>query len=319
MPRTRSINAVEQVEAPSRPVRLSSPPLPAAVRPLRIGDAPAVTRLKGRRISKVWGRRDLPSMFGQVDDREEPVGEIWFEDPLRPDVPLLVKYLFTSEKLSVQVHPDDAIAKRAGQKSGKDEAWVVLASEPDSEIGIGLKKTLSDAELRSAALDGSIEELVDWRPAAAGDTYYSPAGTIHAIGPGLMLVEIQQNVDLTYRLYDYGRPRDLHLDEAVPAADPRPYQPPVTPYRLSDAREILVHGQAFVLERWTGARTGILPVSAEEPVWMVPLKGSGMIGNQPVAPGSVLLVEGQAALELGTDADVLIAYCGTDVRQALVL
>lgn len=319
MPRTRLINAAEQVEPLSRPVRLGSPPVPAPVRPLRIGDGPAVTRLEGRRISKVWGRRDLPSMFGPVEDGDEPVGEIWFEDASRADVPLLVKYLFTSEKLSVQVHPDDAIARRAGQKSGKDEAWVVLASDPGSEIGIGLKKTLSDVELRSAALDGSIEELVDWRPAAAGDTYYSPAGTIHAIGPGLVLVEIQQNVDLTYRLYDYGRPRELHLDKAVPAADPRPYQSPITPYRLPAGREILVHGQAFVLERWTGARTGTLSASAEEPVWVVPLQGGGMLGNQRVAPGSVLLVEGRAALELRADSDLLVAYCGAEVRQALVL
>src|SRR3546814_2738640 len=91
---------------------------------------------------------------------------------------------------------------------GKDEAWLILAAEPDSTIALGTKRPVGREELRDAALDGSIEDLLDWKPVKAGDFYYSPAGTVHAIGAGITLIEVQQNVDLTYRLYDYGRPRD---------------------------------------------------------------------------------------------------------------
>ena len=132
---------------------------------------------------------------------------------------LLVKYLFTSERLSVQVHPDDDAATAAGHDRGKDEAWLILDAEPGAEIAIGLKKQLSTEALKASALDGSIVDRLDWREVAPGDAFYSPAGTLHAIGAGLTLLEVQQNADITYRFFDYGRDRELHLDEAVAAAD----------------------------------------------------------------------------------------------------
>lgn len=278
----------------------------------------AVTKLESRRLEKVWGRRDLPATFGPVAPTDEPVGEIWFEDRDRDDLPLLVKYLFTSEKLSVQVHPGDAMAKREGLKSGKDEAWVVLQAEPEAEIGIGLRERLSKTELRRAAVSGSIEQMVDWRAASAGDSYYSPAGTIHALGPGLVLVEVQQNVDVTYRLYDYGRPRELHLDRAVPAADPVPYEAPVQPRLMSNGREILVHGQAFVLERWTKPVVGTLSASADQPVWLIPLRGGGRLAADQFAAGEVWVAEGEAALTLDADGELLVAYCGAEVDEHLL-
>lgn len=90
-------------------------------------------------------------------------------------------------------------------------------------MGIGTKAPLSPADLRSAALDGSIEQLIDWRPACRGDVFYIPAGTVHAIGAGVSIIEVQQNADITYRIYDYGRPRELHLEEAAAAAQAEPY------------------------------------------------------------------------------------------------
>jgi mannose-6-phosphate isomerase len=107
-------------------------------------------------------------------------------------------------------------------------------------------------ELREAALQGTLEELVHWQPVKAGDIFYSPAGTVHAIGAGVSLIEIQQNVDVTFRLYDYGRDRELHLQEAVAVADLQPYALPCQRHECSPGRNIAAAGGAFVLERWCG-------------------------------------------------------------------
>src|SRR5690606_21069723 len=122
---------------------------------------------------------------------------------------LLVKYIFTSEKLSVQVHPSDAQAAlgEPGDR-GKEECWLVLDAEPGAQLGLGLTRNLAQDELRAAALDGSIEDMLGWRSVSPGDFFRILPGTVHAIGPGLSLVEVQQNSDTTYRLYDYGRPRE---------------------------------------------------------------------------------------------------------------
>jgi mannose-6-phosphate isomerase len=268
----------------------------------------AVTRLIERRVEKVWGRRDLPEHFGAIGAQDEPVGEIWFEDPARRDLPLLVKYLFTSEKLSVQVHPGDALARKAGFERGKEEAWLILRAEPGATIGLGLKHPASKDELRAAALDGSIEQMLDWRPVAAGDFLHSPAGTVHAIGPGLALIEIQQNVDLTYRLYDYGRPRELHVEEAVEAADPRPYDPPMRLHRVDERREIL-RGRDFSIERMRGERHGAL-TAGEAPVWLVPVSGTTIVAGQALEPGTVWLADAPSSLSLGEGAELLVAYSG---------
>jgi mannose-6-phosphate isomerase len=271
-------------------------------------------RLTTRRVEKPWGRRDLLPQFGAVPAGDAPVGEIWFEDPRGGEPPvLLVKYLFTSERLSIQVHPDDMLARARGRDRGKEEAWVVLEAEPDAEIGIGLCEPVDRVRLRAAALDGSIVDLVDWRPAAAGDYYYSPAGTVHALGGGLKLIEVQQHADLTYRLYDYGRPRELHVDDAVEAADPIPYAPPFEPYAQAPGRLILAAGRKFVLERWRGAhRTQLL--SFGRPIWLIPVAGAVRLDPDLLEPGTVWLLEGGGKLVLDADADLLIAYPGGEVR-----
>lgn len=278
----------------------------------------AARKLIERRVEKIWGRRDLPGMFGGSHGGEEPLGEIWFEHPERPDADLLVKYLFTSEKLSIQVHPDDDAAARSGHRSGKDEAWVILRAEPGATIGLGLRERVPPERLRSAALSGSIENLVDWREVGAGDILYSPAGTVHAIGPGLTLIEIQQNVDLTYRLYDYGRPRDLHLDQAIAAADPAPYANRAAPFALRGGREIVARGAAFVLERWSEVRAGTLRASPDHPVWLVPVSGEGEVSGQRLEPGTVWFVDGEEALTLRQGSELFVAYSGAAVRDDLI-
>jgi mannose-6-phosphate isomerase len=132
----------------------------------------------------------------------EKIGEVWFEGPPKP--PLLIKFLFTTEPLSVQVHPE-----------GKTEMWHILAAEPGAKIAAGFRETISVERLRASALSGEIVELLEWFEARPGDTFFIPAGTVHAIGAGLVLCEIQQHSDTTYRLFDYGRPRELHLDEGA--------------------------------------------------------------------------------------------------------
>jgi mannose-6-phosphate isomerase len=282
--------------------------------------AMTATQLVTRRVEKLWGRRDLPPAFGAVPDDEEPVGEIWFEHPDGRQPELLIKYLFTAEKLSIQVHPDDESARARGERSGKDEAWLVLAADPGATIGIGLTEEVDREELRAAALEGRIEQLLDLRPARAGDNYYSPAGTVHALGPGLTLVEVQQNVDLTYRLYDYGRPRELHLDEAVAVADPAPYVAPFEAYEMSNGREILADCPAFVLERWRGAASGMLQAEEGRPVWVVPVEGSGgRIAGDPLEPGTAWLAEGPVELRFPSGSDTLIAYPGKGVRKDLLV
>jgi mannose-6-phosphate isomerase len=175
---------------------------------------------------RVWGRRDLRPFFPQPF--KAPVGEAWFQcdgdpqsfgtavDPSHPGIcPLLVKLLFTSERLSVQVHPGDEYAERHHSSLGKTEAWYVLDAQPPGEVAVGFRSALTREKFKAAARSGEIERLLDWRKVNAGDVIFTPAGTVHAIGAGLTICEIQQNSDITYRLYDYGRPRELHLERGA--------------------------------------------------------------------------------------------------------
>ena len=264
-------------------------------------------RLASRPVERIWGRRTLPPGFPAPEPGGEPIGEIWFEDPAGAEAELLVKYLFTSERLSVQVHPDDEAARAMGYPRGKDEAWYILGAEPGATIGLGLVREVTPEALRAAALDGSIERLLDWRPAEAGDIFYSTAGTIHAIGAGLSLIEIQQNLDLTFRLYDYGRPRELHLDQALAVARPAPWTPPFAPEEPVPGRTILAAGGAFVLER----RQGDWGTGGDAVV--VPLAAAGTIDGQRLEAGTVWKVEAEAAIE---GADVLLAYPGAEPRAS---
>jgi mannose-6-phosphate isomerase len=259
--------------------------------------------LQPRRVEKVWGRRDLGPPFGDVPADREPIGEIWFEAPAQVEASLLVKYLFTSERLSIQVHPDDSVARASGSPSGKDEAWLVLSADPGATIGLGLTAEVSADALRAAALDGSIEALVDWRPVRSGDVFYSPAGTIHAIGPGLRLIEVQQNVDLTYRLYDYGRPRELHLDEAVAVARPEPFRGEQRPVPIGVGRTLICAGDKLRIERCVGQGRFDL----EDSAWLIPLAGEAAVDGHELPPGSVWMSQ-DARLDLAEGAEVLVAF-----------
>jgi mannose-6-phosphate isomerase len=268
-------------------------------------------RLSPRAVEKPWGRHGLPSgLVGAGADAR--IGEIWFEDVRGgAAAPLLVKYLFTSESLSVQVHPDDDLARAAGLTGGKDEAWLVLEADPAAQIGIGLRQPVERAALLEAALDGSIEQLLDWRAAAPGSFHHLPAGTVHALGAGVTLVEIQQNADITYRLYDYGRPRQLHVDKAIEAARlqqaPASLQAPTG----SPDRAIMVEGGSFVVEIWSGPRAATLIAGDADLLWAVPLEGDAIVAGTTIKPGEAWLVEGEAPVALDRAGALLLAYPGS--------
>jgi mannose-6-phosphate isomerase len=263
-------------------------------------------RLSTITVEKPWGRKRLWSGFANPDGAK--IGEIWFEAPPGSEPDLMVKYLFTSEKLSIQVHEDDATAQAHGRKRGKDEAWVILDAEPDATIALGLKEATDLATLRTAAVDGSIEHLVDWRPVKAGDVIYSAARTVHAIGAGLTLIEVQQNVDLTFRLYDYERPRELQLDAGIAVSVPAPFFAPPVIGDIGDGRSILCEGGKFVLERWSwdGTRNSVLPQGLQG--WLIPVSGSGRIGDETFSAGECWILEGAISLTIDKESDVLFAY-----------
>jgi mannose-6-phosphate isomerase len=270
------------------------------------------TRLTTLRVEKPWGRHNLWPGFVDVPASSAAVGEIWFDVPKSggdiAEPELMVKYLFTSERLSIQVHPDDAMARAAGYKRGKDEAWLVLAAEPDSTIALGLREATTREALAAGALDGTIVDMVDWKPVKAGDVIYSAAGAVHAIGAGITLIEVQQNVDLTYRLYDYGRPRELHLKAGIAVSDPVPFVAPPVPGEIAPGRTILCEGGKFVLERWSwnGGRTVTLPDGVLG--WLVPVTGSGGIGGARFEAGECWIIDGTVELMPDIGSDLLFAY-----------
>lgn len=200
---------------------------------------------------RVWGTRDISLLYPHKAARqaqEGPIGEVWLtgdeckiangdlQGQTLADVtkkygrellgdaakdvsrfPLLMKFLMPKEKLSVQVHPDDEGARKIGQACGKTECWYVLAAERGAQVGLGLKHGVTRDEVKKAIVENRLEPLMNWVDIKPGDLVYVDAGTIHAIGPGSIIVETQQNSDTTYRLYDYGRGRELHIEQGMAA------------------------------------------------------------------------------------------------------
>jgi mannose-6-phosphate isomerase len=264
-----------------------------------------------RVVHKPWGVRDLQP-WSSLDASSDAVGELWFERADEPALApaLLLKLLFTSEPLSIQVHPDDTFARAMGMPNGKSEAWYILSAEPDARIGVGLKHRITPQQLRASIEDGSIAELVDWRPVAKDDVIYIPAGTIHAIGAGIVLAEIQQRSDTTFRLFDFGRQRELHEDNGVAVAHPWPLRAPCHPARLTTARTVLVASRHFVLERLELPESSSWALLAESETWILVLGGHAAIGLTAGSIGQAVFVGGgRSSIEVGADGlSALIAY-----------
>lgn len=265
-------------------------------------------RLATRAVAKPWGRTSLPAPF--VAPAGERIGEIWFEPPAAcPGV--LIKYIFTSEKLSVQVHPNDAQAAAAGLGvTGKEECWLVIAAEPGANLGIGFNRAVDPATMRSAALDGSIEQLMAWYPVAPGDFFFIPAGTVHAIGAGVSLIEIQQNTDITYRLYDYGRPRELHLDAGIAVARGVPHDPALRRHIPARGTVELVDGAHFRAHRIDGLPDAATIARYAGPVLVLPRTGVVTIGTESLEPGTCGLAHGLGEVGFAADGAAIVVAAG---------
>ena len=264
-----------------------------------------MTGLPIRTVEKPWGRDVLPAPFTAPPGKR--IGEIWFEPPA--ELPsLLVKYIFTSEKLSVQVHPDDNQARASGHgENGKEECWLVIDAEPGATLGIGFRDSISSEAMRAAALDGSIEDLLVWHPVRAGDFFYIPANTVHAIGAGVSLIEVQQNADITYRLYDYGRPRELHLDEGIAVATGEPHDPRLRFHVPERGTVELANGRYFMLHRLDGAPEEALRARYAGPMLVIPRVGEVRRGKERFKPGTCAYAACIDELEFPADGLTLIA------------
>ena len=245
--------------------------------------------LETRTVEKPWGKDVLPPPFETPQGKR--IGEIWFVPPA--DLPqLLVKYLFTSEKLSVQVHPSDAQTEAAGLgRQGKEECWLVIDAEPGATLGIGFDDAIDAATMRAAAEDGSIEGRLTWHEVKAGDFFYIPANTVHAIGGGCSIIEIQQNSDITYRLYDYGRPRELHLDESIAVAKGEPYGAELRRH-VPEGDVSLVDGPYFRLDQLEGLPSAEQAARYHGCLLVIPRTGKACVEGEPVLPGQCALAHG---------------------------
>ncbi len=250
-------------------------------------------RLPASFKEKVWGALDLSPWYAAP---EKKIGEVWFE----ADLPLLVKFVFTNERLSVQVHPDDAFAAAHEKSLGKTEMWYVLRADPGAKIALGFREPITRERLRESSLSGEIEGLLHWIDVKQGDAFFIPAGTVHAIGAGLALCEVQQHSDITYRLYDYGRPRELHLDKAMQvssleASNAKSVALPIdckyfhtemarftTPIEYPAARDRF---HLLIFAGGSGKIAGQLFREGE--AWLVPA-GAGMFSIEPAEPTKFL-------------------------------
>ncbi len=248
-------------------------------------------------VSRIWGYDDLRPWFDYVAGQgTEPIGEVWLTGdecrvasgphagkklgemfPAAPSAmlgpgaaaaqsPLLIKVIFARQKLSVQVHPDDRLAQEYGQPRGKTECWYALSAEPGAQVAAGLKPGVSIEEVRAGIKGGTLEQSLKVLPVRRGDMVLVDAGTVHAIWPGSILLETQQNSDTTYRMYDYGRPRELHVEKSLEAMRFET-RAGLVPPRVLDDRTILIDVEYFRVERIpvAGRRTSATLPGPEEP------------------------------------------------------
>ena len=281
-------------------------------------------RIAPKFVGRVWGFEDLRPWYDCVAEGGELIGEVWLtgdeclvatgqhagktlgglfgEAPeallgaallgavaRSPASPLLVKVIFAREKLSVQVHPDDKLARKYGQPRGKTECWYVLAAEPGAQVAAGLNPGVTLDKIKEGIQAGTLEESLNLLTVAAGEMIFVDAGTVHAIWPGSILLETQQNCDLTYRMYDYGRGRELHIEKALEATRLTSRAGKVAARVIQNGtswdRTILVDEEYFRVERISvaGSRTDTSLAGEGEPVpglaYLFAAAGSGRISS----------------------------------------
>jgi mannose-6-phosphate isomerase len=274
---------------------------------------------------RVWGKRDLTPWYAETGTTEL-VGEAWLTGPqclvetgplagqtlasvaekLGGEFPLLVKILFPADKLSVQVHPDDAQAKAMGETRGKTECWYVLEAEPSATVALGLKDGVGAKEVEASVECGTMESLMQQVPVSVGDMLFVDAGTVHAIGPGVVLLETQQTSDVTYRLYDYGRPRELHLEKGLQVLKSKTKAGKVAP-RVMDGFTRLIEQKYFTVDRFEVAVAEEVNVSFPGTGCLVGLAGKGVVKT---TGGDVELNPGKAVVVPFSDGSVVVEAAG---------
>ncbi len=302
---------------------------------------PEIFALQPKFVERVWGRRDLTPWYEHQSSA--PVGEAWLTGddcvvtggthagrtlaqmvaefggtlvapegtPGAGRFPLLVKMLFPAEKLSVQVHPDDAQAAVAGGETrAKTECWYVLEAEPGATVALGLRDGATAEDLAAAMGNASFEALLHQEPVAVGDMVYVEAGTVHAIGPGLTLLEVQQNSDTTYRLWDYGRPRELHLEQGMAVTKLRTAAGKVAAKDAPGGTQLIAVPH-FAVERYEAAGKPLAFTAGAVAECLVGLGGEATVVCAGV---SVRLLRGEAVVIPAASGDYSVAGEATFVR-----
>jgi mannose-6-phosphate isomerase len=297
-------------------------------------------RLKPQMVERVWGFHNLAPWY-EFDNEQAggpPIGEAWLSGddcvietgPLagktlgeavklsepalftgKDRSPLLIKYLFPKEKLSVQVHPDDANAARIGNGAeAKTECWYVLEAQAGSSVAMGLKPGTQKDAVLAAIQDETLESLLEYPQVAAGDMMYVAAGTIHAILPGVVILEIQQNSDTTYRLYDYGRPRPLHLELGMEVLK-LTTDAGLFPAKAVEGGTQLISVPHFTVERYelSGESKTLANQGGE---YLVTLKGEGKLTSEE---GEVDLIAGELVVVPAAVSTYSLQGAATVVRS----
>jgi mannose-6-phosphate isomerase len=321
--------------------------------PIPLGRAPA--RLAPIFVPRIWGARDLSPLFPEHSHENDPIGEVWLTGnecvfatgefagrtlgeawpslpeewtgtKLRglPRIPLLVKFIFPEEKLSVQVHPDDVYAREYEAEAGgvgKTEMWYVVSARPGAAVRVGLGGHITRESFQDAVTRGAVEDCMGSVPVHAGDAVFVPAGTTHTICPGMVLCEIQQHSDITYRVFDYnricadGKPRALHLQQALNVMRFGEQRgglcEPVRVMRRGMAETFYAACPYFATERWEFSERIGRATSPEQFELFIFLAGKGRIefsgGSEIFSPAQVwLLPASLGAYHLAPDSETTI-------------
>jgi mannose-6-phosphate isomerase len=276
--------------------------------------------------ARPWGARDLAPIYDvHVHPGEQPIGEAWLtwdkceiaNGPLAGTLlgdackrfgrdlvgsaaretarfPLLIKFLFPREKLSVQVHPDDETAQKQGEPCGKTECWYVVQAEATAQVALGLKPGTTREQFERSIHESRAENLLNWVNLEQGDFIYVDAGTVHTLGPGSIILETQQNSDTTYRLYDYGRPRELHLQQGFEAMKERTAACKCKAARVSSDAEELTSTRCFVVHKFTLKNERCVEGDGSSPKILVAVDGCGVVEAEGTAP--VTFARGDAVI-----------------------
>lgn len=273
---------------------------------------------------RIWGQRSLAPLFPEKTNLPEPLGEAWLtghacrvakgpfagqtlgqawsEMPAQwrgtrlaseREFPLLVKFIFPNDKLSIQVHPDDAYAavhERAAGGRGKTEMWYAVAAEPGAELLLGMKPGHSKESFRAALRNASVEGVLERWSVHGGDAFFVPAGTPHTIGPGMILCEVQEYSDLTYRVYDYerldasGKPRELHVEKALAVLNFGEFAggrvKPVDVWQGGLKKAYLAACRYFAVEKWEFGAAVETSTNADNFELLIVLSGAGQIDGR---------------------------------------